>query len=388
MKNQALTDAGVRNAKARAEAYRLTDGGGLSLKIHPNGRKVWNSIISVDGKPKSEAIGEYPTCSLFEARGRHNKRRDAALSGEGLDDKPASFGDMAKRLAAKKRKLGRAEGTLLRDERILKKILPLLPAKPIRELKTRDYAAVVTSIAAVGSAENAIRAQGLIGEVCRFACQAGELEADPASPMKGLVVAPRSKGYPAITAPVEVGKLMAGVKAYAGQPLTRLCLELLARSAMRPGECRGLLWDEIDLKAAVVHLPAPRTKTRTARDVYLSKQSVAILEGLAAIRRGELVFPSMTSPLRPMSENTLNQALRRLGYAATEHVSHSFRKTFSTISNEHAKRSDVIERCLGHVDSSIRGVYNLAEYETEQRELMQWYSDYLDGLVKTHAAFN
>lgn len=387
MKNQALTDASVRNAKPRIKAYRLTDGGGLSLKIHPNGRKVWNSIVSVDGNPKSEVVGEYPTCSLAEARTRHNKKRDAVLSGDDLGQKPSTFAEMANRLRAKKKSMGRAEGTLLRDERILNKILPLLPAKPIRELKTRDYAAVVTAIAERGSPENALRAQGLIGEVCRLACQAGELEADPASPMKGLVVAPRSAGYPAIVDPVEVGKLMAGVKAYAGQIKTALCLELLARSAMRPGECRGLFWSEIDLKGGVVHLPAERTKTRVARDVYLSKQSVAILEGLEAVRRGDLVFPSMTSTLRPMSENTLNQALRRLGYAATEHVSHSFRKTFSTLCNENGKRSDVIERCLGHVDSSIRGVYNKAEYVEDQRALAQWYSDYLDTLI-TQAAFS
>ena len=159
MKNQALTEAEIRNAKARAKAYRLTDGAGLSLKVHPNGRKVWNSIRSEDGKPKSEAIGEYPECSLAEARKRHNKKRDAALSGEDCPAKAPTFADMAARLAAKKKKLGRAEGTLLRDERILNKIVPLLPAKPISELKTRDYAAVVTAIAAVGSPENAIRAQ-------------------------------------------------------------------------------------------------------------------------------------------------------------------------------------------------------------------------------------
>jgi integrase len=201
--------------------------------------------------------------------------------------------------------------------------------------------------------------------------------------LRGALASPIVKHYAAITDPLALGELMRAIEGYSGEPATMAALQLTPHVFQRPGEVRQMRWSEVDMEKGIWTIPAERMKQRHAHAVPLSRQSVAILAGMQGLTgNGMFVFPSVRTRERPMSENTVNGALRRLGYSGSEMTAHGFRSTASTLLNESGKwNPDAIERALSHAEKNqVRAAYNRGSYWNERVEMAQWWSDYLDML--------
>ncbi|WP_339071852.1 tyrosine-type recombinase/integrase [Methylovirgula sp. 4M-Z18] len=266
-------------------------------------------------------------------------------------------------------------------------LLSFVPAdvgnQPIRELTAADILAVLKKVEARGNLETARRLRSTIGAVFRYGVATARAENDPTAALKGALIAPKVKNRAAITYPVELGRFLRSVETYNGQPEVISALKLLPLVFSRPGEPRMAEWSEFDFERAIWTVPAARTKMRHEHQVPLSRQATAILNGLKPLTgHGRLVFPSLRSKERPISDNTMNASMRRMGYSKDEVTAHGFRATFSTMANESRRFSvDAIERALAHVDDNqVRRAYNRAEFWTERVEMAQWWADHLDSL--------
>lgn len=391
----ALTDVEVRTAKAVAKPMKLFDGGGLHLRIDPKGSKLWRLAYRFCGKEQTLSFGPYPTVSLKEARAKRDAAK--ALLAEGIDpgqhrkiekltkavSNATTFKAVADEHVEKLKREGRAPATVGKTEWLLSLALPKLGDRPISELTAAEVLAVLKPIETRGNLESAKRLRATIGAVCRFAIATARATNDPTSALKGALLSPKVKHRPAITEPSALGELLRAIDGFTGQPATVAALKLLPHVFTRPGELRMAEWSEFDLDKAVWTVPAVRTKMRREHLVPLSTQALAILKALQPITgAGRLVFPGTRTVQRPISENTLNAALRRLGYAQDEVTSHGFRATASTLLNESGKFSpDAIERALAHQDPDpVRRAYARGAYWAERVEMAQWWSDHLDTL--------
>ncbi len=390
-----LTDTAIRKAKPAAGVIKLSDGGGLQLHILPNGSKYWKLAYRYEGKQKKLAIGVYPEVSLAEAR----KRREAAraLLREGRDpmverrvEKLAraiaagnTFAAIADELLAKMTREGRAQATLEKTKWLFDFARPLIGDRPIAEISAAEVLTVLRKVEARGRLETARRLRSTIGSVFRYAIATARADNDPTFALRGALTTPKVKPRAAVTDPKAVGALLRSVWAYDGQPATKAALQLMAYLFPRPGELRLAEWPEFDLEAGVWSIPAHRMKMRRPHKVPLPSQAIAILMQLREITGyGRLVFPSVRSLQRPISDNTLNAALRRLGYSQDEATAHGFRATASTLLNESGLwHADAIERQLAHEDAdSIRRAYARAEFWDERVRMMRWWADKLDAL--------
>lgn len=390
-----LTDTAIRKAKPSANTAKLSDGGGLQLHVLPNGSKYWKLAYRHDGKQKKLSFGVYPEVTLAEAR----KNRDAAraLLREGKDpmverrvEKLArtiaagnTFGAIADELLAKMKREGRAGTTLQKIAWLLDFARPLIGKRPIGEISAAEVLAVLRKVEVRGRLETARRLRSTIGSVFRYAIATARAENDPTVALRGALTTPKVKPRAAVTDPKAVGALLRSVWAYDGQPATKAALQLMAYLFPRPGELRLAEWPEFDFAAGIWSIPAQRTKMRRPHKVPLPPQAIAILKQLRAIAgHGGLVFPSVRSTLRPISDNTLNAALRRLGYSQDEATAHGFRATASTLLNESGRwHADAIERQLAHEDNdAIRRAYARAEFWDERVRMMRWWADKLDTL--------
>jgi|HigsolmetaAR206D_1030411.scaffolds.fasta_scaffold07269_3 Integrase len=390
-----LTDTAIRKAKPGAGIVKLSDGGGLQLHIQPNGARYWRFAYRYDGKQKKLALGVYPEVTLAEAR----KGRDAAkaLLREGKDpiiekriEKAAraiasgnTFSAVADELLAKMTREGRAEATLGKTRWLFDFARPLIGERPIAEISAAEVLAVLRKVEARGRLETARRLRSTIGSVFRYAIATARAENDPTFALRGALTAPTVKPRAAVTDPEKVGALLRSVWGYDGQPTTKAALQLMAFLFPRPGELRLAEWSEFDLEAGVWLIPAQRMKMRRPHKVPLAPQAAAILRQLREITgHGKLAFPSVRSLQRPISDNTLNAALRRLGYSQDEATAHGFRATASSLLNESGLwHADAIERQLAHEDGdSIRRAYARAEFWEERVRMMQWWADKLDAL--------
>ena len=385
-----LTDKEIRTAKPGARLVKLSDGGGLQLWIMPDGAKRWRFAYRLAGLQKVLAVGVYPATGLREAR---EARDDAKrLLADGQD--PAivkklakaakaaananTFEAIAAELLDKKRREAKAEKTLSKLEWLLSLARPAIGPRPITEITAPEVLAVLRGVESRGAHETAHRLRATIGEVFRFAVATGRAESDPTGALKGALITPTVNHRAAIIEPKAFGGLLRALAGYDGAPETRAALELLALTFVRPGELRAAEWTEFDLDAGVWAIPAEKMKMKRPHRVPLAARAVAILRELQEITgAGKFLFPSIRSAARCMSENTINAALRRLGFAQDEMTGHGFRSAASSMLNESGLwNADAIERQLAHVDNdSVRRAYARADFWEERVRMMAWWAE-------------
>jgi integrase len=393
----ALTDARIRSAKPADKLYKLSDGGGLQLWITPDGAKRWRLAYRFEGKQRTLAIGVYPKVSLGDAREARQSAKKLLKEGRdpSLEKRLAkqqraeasanTFDAIADELLDKKKREGRARATLKYSEWLLSLARPLLGARPIREIDAPEVLSVLRVVESRGRHESAHRLRAVIGEVFRFAVATGRASSDPTSALRGALTATKAEHRPAITAPKAFGALLRCIESYDGAPETRIALQLLALTFVRPGELRSAEWSEIDFEAGVWVIPAAKMKMRRPHRVPLAPQAIELLRQLHAFTGlGQHLFPNVRGRRRCMSPATLSSALRRLGYSSDEVTAHGFRSSASSILNESGLWSiDAIERALAHVDNSaIRRAYNRSEYWEERVKMMSWWADRCDDLKR------
>ncbi|HMM76528.1 MAG TPA: tyrosine-type recombinase/integrase [Gammaproteobacteria bacterium] len=395
-----LTDVLVRNARPTDKPIRLFDGGGLYLEVSPTGGKWWRLKYRFGGKEKRLSVGVYPVVSLKEARAKRDelKRQLAA----GIDPSMTRKTQKAARITAgentfealarewhaqraKSLEQSTLDGIMARMERHL---FPRLRGRPIAEIEAPELLKVLQRAEEQELGETPRRLRQYCGQIFRYAIATGRAKRDPAADLRGALKPHKVQHHAAVTAPKAVGALLRAIEGFRGSPTTKAALRLAPLVFVRPGELRRAEWTEFDLKGRVWRIPAERMKMREAHLVPLSRQAVAILEelheltgpdGTSRIRR--YLFPSARTRERPISENTLNAALRRLGYASDEMTSHGFRSMASTLLNEQGWHRDAIERQLAHAErDGVRAAYNRAEHLPERKKMMQAWADYLDAL--------
>jgi integrase len=388
-----LKDVAVRNAKPSAKPKKLSDGGGLHVVIQPTGSKLWRLAYRFAGRQKTLALGVYPAVSLEEARRRRDEAkrllaRSIDPSAQRKTDKQAgkdsSFRRVAEEVIAKLEREGRAQVTLSKKRWLLDFAYPTFGDRPVVEITARELLALLREIEGRGHYETARRLRSTCGMVFRYAIATGRAERDPSMDLRGALTAPQVTHRATIVEPKSIGALLRAIDGFDGQPTTRAALRLAAYVFVRPGELRRAEWNEFDLDKTVWSIPAEKMKMRRPHRVPLARQSLAILRELHEVTgNGRWLFPSIRSFTRPISENTLNAALRRLGYGSDEMCIHGFRSMASTCLNEMGHwNPDAIERQLAHQEANaVRRAYTHgAEFWTERVQMMQAWADYLDGL--------
>jgi len=391
----ALTDTTIRLAKAGDTDRKLADEKGLYLLVTATGSKLWRLKYRIDGKEKKLALGAYPAVGLKEARAKRDEARKAAQSGSdpAIAKREAriakriananTFAAIADEYIAKLEAEGRAAVTVGKTRWLLAKLSPALGTRPVAEITPHELLAVLRASERKGQRETARRLRSFASRVFRYAVATARATADPAQPLLGALVSPVAKHHAAITDAVAFGGLLRAIEGYSGQSVTRLALRFTPHVYQRPGEVRQAEWSEIDFDKAEWIIPAARMKQRKPHRVPLSKQAVAILREAETLSGGgRFVFPKLGSPLKPMCENAINQALRRLGYGPDDMTAHGFRSTASSLLNESGKWSpDAIERSLAHADGNqVRAAYHRGAHWPERVEMAQWWSDHLDTL--------
>ena len=394
----ALTDTQVRNTRATAgRVIKLSDGEGLQLWVKPSGAKLWNLAYRFDGKQRKLAIGPYPRVSLKDARARRDEakrlldagtdpsqqKRLAKLTATAQNSN--TFAAIADELLAQKRREGKSPATLRKMEWLFSLAKPALGARPISAVEAPEVLQVLRGIEARDRLETARRLRAIIGSVFRFAVATGRASNDPTGALRGALITPTVRHRAAIIDPAALGELLRAIDGHSGMPEVRGGLQLLALSFVRPGELRGAKWSEIDLDNAVWTIPSERMKMRRPHRIPLALQAIAILKSLRAITgRADLILPGARGRGRPLSENTLNAALRRLGYSKDEMTSHGFRAAASSILNECGRwNPDAIEAQLAHVEgNAVRRAYARAEFWEERVRMMQWWANRLDELKR------
>jgi integrase len=388
-----LSDAAIRKIKPSDKPQRLFDGGGLYLEVAPSGGKLWRWKYRYAGKEKRLALGIYPDVGLAEARTKHIEARKLLNSGidpgeqrkveklARLDRSETSFGAIAQEMLAMRAKKS-AKSTAVRNARIVEKdLIPYIGVRPITEISAPELLAVLRKMEKRGAVETAHRARGIAGMVFRYAIATGRAERNPASDLIGALESPQTEHFASLTEPVHVAPLLRALWGYDGSAVVCAALKLAPMLFARPGELRAARWSDIDLDAREWRYMA--TKTGTAHIVPLSSQAVEVLRDLTPLTgRGEYVFPSLRGRGRPMSENTINAAMRRMGFDSKTMTGHGFRAMARTILDEVLGfRPDYIEHQLAHAVRDPNGrAYNRTAHLIERRKMMQAWADYLDAL--------
>jgi integrase len=385
-----LTETTVKAAKPAAKPYKRFDDRGLYLLVTPEGGRWWRLKYRYAGRERGISLGTYPDVSLKAAR----DRRDAArrLVAAGIDPsaqrkseklaRALTFEALAREWLELKKSALATLTHRKRAQRFEDHVFPYLGSRPIGAITPADLLAVLRRVEARGKHETAHRLRSESGQIFRYAIATGRAERDVTADLRGALAPVVVRNHAAITEPARIGELLRAIEGYRGQPATECALKLLPLVFVRPGELRGAEWSELDLDAAEWRIPAARMKMREPHLVPLSRQAVALLRDLEPITgAGRYLFPSLRTAERPISSNTLNAALRRLGYSGDEMVSHGFRSMASTCLNEQGWHPDLIELQLAHAErNEVRGAYNRAQRLEERRQMMQAWADYLDGL--------
>ncbi len=387
-----LSEFKVRKAKPKEKAYRLSDGGSLFLLIKPNGSKLWQLRYRFRKKENILSFGPYPLVTIAEARQKRDQAKKLLL--EGID--PAAkkkqdrleaevlakqtFGLLADEYIEQKKVLEVADSTIVKITWLLKDLAAELNDRPIREITSAELLTLLKRIEKSGRRETARRLRGTIGGVFKMAIATLRAESDPTIPLHGALLPPKVTGRAAITDEKELGELLWNIDDYDGWLTIRAALQFLMLTCVRPGEVRLAKRNEFDFNKAVWSIPAERMKMREPHNVPLSRQAISVLKDIWPLSEGgELVFPSVRSKDRPLSDNAFNAALRRMGYRKDEVTAHGFRVTASTILNDRGFDSDVVEAVLAHQDKNvIRRTYNRATYWKQRVMLMQEWADLLD----------
>lgn len=394
----ALTDKQLKSLQADGRRRKYSDAGGvpgLYIEVSPTGRKWWRLKFRMDGKERLLALGVYPAVSLKDARQRALAARQMIAAGiDPVQARSGGEGDVHRqtfgRVAWDWFERNRWQWTAEHGEKIKKRlegrVLPVLGEQLVESIQPCDVLELCRDIEGSVSAYMAHRILGLVSRVCRYAVASGLIPSDPCRDIAGALRPHRYQHMPAITDPVRVGELAAKIDAYQGMLTTRAAMQLMLLCMCRTGEIRGMRWEEIDWLDNVWRIPAERMKMRRPHIVPLSRQAVAILAGLYALtgkNGGCFVFPSYCRDkyFSPMGKNTINNALRAMGYNARELVGHGFRSVASTLLNEQGWAPDVIETQLAHAPAdSVRAAYNRAAWLDDRRRMLQAWADYLDQL--------
>jgi len=327
----ALTDTTIRLAKAGETDRKLADEKGLYLLVTATGSKLWRLKYRIDGKEKKLSLGSYPEVGLKEARAKRDEARKTAQTGSdpAVAKREAriakrvacanTFAAIAEEYIVKLEAEGRADVTVGKTRWLLSKLSPSLGLRPIAEITPHELLVVLKTSERAGQRETARRLRSFASRVFRYAVATARATTDPAQPLKGALVSPAAKHHAAITDPTAFGGLLRAIEGYTGQPVTRLALRFTPHVFQRPGEIRQAEWTEIDFDKAVWTIPAERMKQRQPHRVPLSRQALAILrEAQELSGSGRYAFPKLGSALKPMCENAINGALRRLGFGADQ----------------------------------------------------------------------
>lgn len=391
-----LTDTAVRKAKASEKPYKLADGGGLCLLVSGKG-KYWRYNYRFGGKHKTLALGGYPDVSLARAREKHAEARRQLA--DGIDPGALRKADKARAAACAansfeavarswfaKAYADKAETTRTKTlTRLEQDVFPWIGARPVSEIAAADVLDVIRRVEQRGAIDLARRVFNYTGRALRYAVTLGMADRDVSASIDlGLVLTQReTRHHAAVTSPQAVGGLMRAIDGFTGGFVTLCALKMSALTFVRPGELRHAEWEEIDLDGATWSIPGAKMKMDNAHIVPLSRQAVAILCELHKLTgRGRYVFPSERGGSRPMSENTVNGALRRMGFTKDEMTAHGFRAVARTLLDEELGfRPDFIEHQLAHAVKDPNGrAYNRTAHLGERRKMMQAWADYLDKL--------
>ncbi|HBV7527187.1 tyrosine-type recombinase/integrase [Klebsiella variicola] len=384
----------VDAAKPREKAYKLADGAGLYLEVVPSGSRYWRMKYRFNGKEKRMAFGVYPAVSLGQARALRDEAKKKLA--EGIDP---SFAKKEEKLVRDVQlnntfqavalewhgtKVSRWSEGYASDiiEAFNKDIFPYIGQQPVNEIKPLVLLNVLRRMESRGATEKAKKVRQRCSEVFRYAIVTGRAEYNPAADLTSAMSGHESKHYPFLTVE-ELPDFFKALSSYTGSPLVVLAARLLILTGVRTGELRGALWSEFDLEKAVWEIPAERMKMKRPHLVPLSTQALEIVQQLKVMTgQYPLVFPGRNDPRKTMSEASINQVFKRIGYTGKV-TGHGFRHTMSTILHEEGFNTTWIETQLAHVDkNAIRGTYNHALYLEGRREMMQWYADYIDNIGK------
>lgn len=390
-----LTDSSIRAAKPSMKPSRHTDGGGLYLEVSPSGGKWWRYKYRFEGKEKRLSLGVYPDVSLKEAREKHQVARK--LLANGID--PSAHRKAQKTAGALRSGntfeavalewFAKQDRTWVRSHsdkvllRLRNDVFPWLGVRPVDEIAAPELLSVLERIERRGAIETAHRVLQNLGQIFRYAIATGRALRNPASDLRGALTPVSPTHRAAITDPVAIGALLRAIDSYKGALVTKCALALAPLVFVRPGELRKAEWSEIDFENALWSVPAERMKTRQPHLIPLSSQAVSVLRELHAITgQRQYVFPGAHNPRRPMSDNAVLSALRRMGYAKDEMSGHGFRAMARTVLDEVLGiRPDFIEHQLAHAVRDPNGrAYNRTAFLSERRIMMQRWADYLDEL--------
>ncbi|WP_448661494.1 tyrosine-type recombinase/integrase [Sphingomonas sp. CJ20] len=391
----ALSVAAIKAAENRSKAYKLSDRDGLYLLVAPTGGRYWRMNYRHLGKQKTLAFGVWPDTGLAEARAECDAARKVLARGEDpaerikLDRVAAtvaasnSFQAVADEWLLKVEKEGRSAVTMKKLRWLLDFIKASVGKRPIAAISAQELLLMLRKMEGKGRYETAKRLRSTCSQVFRYAIATARAERDVAADLRGALIAPKPVHRAAITTPKAAGELLRAIEAFEGQSNTLAALRLLPHVFVRPGELRFAEWADFDLDKAIWTIPAHKTKMRRAHTIPLSRQALKIIASIEHdAEYSSYLFPSRRSIERPMSENTINAALRRMGYAQDEMTGHGFRAMAATLLNEMGLwHADAIERQLAHCDNNaVRRAYTRGEYWDERVRMMQHWSDHLDFL--------
>ena len=389
-----LSDMMVQKVKPKNKPVTLFDGGGLFLLVTPSGGKLWRFKYRYNGKQKLLALGAYPEVSLADAR---QKREDARkLLVNNVD--PSAVRKAQKQTAIQESETFEAiarewfqkflhrwkethSSRLIRS--LERDVFPWIGKQPIKEINAPELLAVLRRVEIRGTLDTAHRIRTICGQIFRYAVASGYAERDPSGDLKGAIAPPQEGHMAAITEPAKVGELLRAIDGYQGSVAVQCALKLAPLVFVRPGELRTMEWTELDLENAQWNIPPEKMKMKEPHIVPLSKQALVILEAIKPLTSASrYVFPSGRSFDRPMSNNAILAALRRMGYGKDEMSGHGFRATARTILDEVLQvRTDFIEAQLAHrVSDPLGRSYNRTHHLNERQKMMQTWADYLDGL--------
>lgn len=391
-----LSDARIRSLKPSIKPSKHADGSGLLLYVSPSGGKLWRLVYRFEGKQKQLALGAWPYVSLANARAKREAARTLLAAGidpsvqkkldkaERLKAATSSFAALAEELLARDAREGKADVTIGKKRWLISLALPDFGTKPITEVTAPDILVPLRRIEAQGNHETAKRLRAAIGQVFRFSIATARATHDPTVGLKGALTAPKVTHQAAVTDWTTFTRLLNAIWAYTGTPETCAALKLMALLYPRPGELRLAEWSEFDLDAATWTLPAARTKMRRIHKKPLPALAVTILrEHRNHTGNLRYVFPATTSRERPISENTMNLALRKMGFSQDEATSHGFRATASTLLNEsNLWNPDAIEAELAHVSgNAVRNAYHRAAYWDDRVKMAAWWAEGIGEVV-------
>ncbi|MFD0849639.1 tyrosine-type recombinase/integrase [Sphingosinicella sp.] len=396
-----LSTVAIKAAKGRDKPFKLTDGDGLYLLVLPSGGRYWRMNYRYLGKQKTLALGVWPGTGLAEARERRDAARKVLADGNDPGEHikleriaasvaaANSFKAVADEWLIKVEREGRSVVTMKKLRWLLDFVCQSIGKRPIASITAQELLLMLRKMEVKGHYETARRLRSTCSQVFRYAIATARADRDIASDLKGALITPKPVHRAAITKADEVGGLLRAIDAFAGHANTKVALRLLPHVFVRPGELRYVEWTELDLDAAVWTIPAQKMKMRRPHAIPLSRQAIDIIRSIQHdARYCRFLFPSLRSANRPMSENTINAALRRMGFAQTEMTGHGFRAMAATLLNEMGIwHADAIERQLAHCDgNAVRRAYARGEYWEERVRMMQHWSDHLDTLRRASPA--